>query len=58
MDLRKISFTKETILADAGKPTAEPITRAVAVAVLAIRSPAVSSISRRSLLRAPSSARW
>jgi hypothetical protein len=34
MNLRKISFTKETILADAGKPTAEPITRAVAIAVL------------------------
>jgi hypothetical protein len=34
MNLRKISFTKETILTDAGKPTAEPITRAVAIAVL------------------------
>jgi hypothetical protein len=35
MNLRKISLTKETILADAGKPAAAPITRAVAVAVLA-----------------------
>ena len=35
MNLRKISLTKETILADAGKPTAQPITRAVAVAVFA-----------------------
>jgi Amino acid synthesis len=35
MNLRKISLTKETILADAGKPTAQPITRAVAVAVIA-----------------------
>src|SRR5262249_44553675 len=35
MNLRKISLTKETILADAGKPTAQPITRAVAIAVIA-----------------------
>jgi Amino acid synthesis len=35
MNLRKISLTKETILTDAGKPTAQPITRAVAIAVLA-----------------------
>jgi hypothetical protein len=35
MNLRKISLTKETILADAGKPTVQPITRAVAVAVIA-----------------------
>jgi hypothetical protein len=34
MNLRKISFTKETTFADAGKPTAQPITRAVAVAVI------------------------
>ena len=35
MNLRKISLTKETILTDAGKSTAQPITRAVAIAVLA-----------------------
>jgi hypothetical protein len=35
MNLRKISLTKETILADSGKPTAQPITRAVAIAVIA-----------------------
>jgi amino acid synthesis protein len=35
MNLRKLSLTKETILADAGKPTAQPITRAVAIAVFA-----------------------
>jgi hypothetical protein len=35
MKLRKISLTKEAILADAGTPTAQPITRAVAVAVIA-----------------------
>lgn len=34
MNLRKLSQTKETIFADAGKPTAQIITRAVAVAVL------------------------
>jgi hypothetical protein len=34
MNLRKISLTKETVLADAGKPTVQPITRAVAIAVI------------------------
>jgi hypothetical protein len=34
MNLRKISLTKETILADFGTPTAQPITRAVAIAVI------------------------
>jgi hypothetical protein len=34
MNLRKISFTKETTFADAGKPTAHSITRAVAVAII------------------------
>jgi len=35
MNLRKISLTKETILAEAGRAAARPITRAVAVAVIA-----------------------
>jgi Amino acid synthesis len=35
MNLRKINLTKETIFADAGKPVAQTITRAAAVAVLA-----------------------
>ncbi len=35
MNLRRLSQTKEVIFADAGKPTSEIITRAVAVAVLA-----------------------
>jgi len=34
VNLRKVSFTKETILADMGMSTAQPITRAVAVAVI------------------------
>jgi hypothetical protein len=34
MNLRKLSLTKETILADAGRQTAGPITRAVAVAIV------------------------
>ena len=34
MKLRKLSLTKETILADAGRQTAEPITRAIAAAVI------------------------
>jgi len=34
MNLRKISLTKETILAEAGRAAARPITRAVAVAVI------------------------
>ena len=35
MNLRKISLTKETIFADAGIPTTQSITRAVAMAVIA-----------------------
>ncbi len=35
MNVRKISLTKETILTEAGTPTARPITRAVAIAVIA-----------------------
>src|SRR5215472_17448376 len=35
MKLRKLSLTKETIFADAGRPINESITRAVAVAVVA-----------------------
>jgi hypothetical protein len=35
MNLRKLSLTKETILADAGKPAAQSITRAIAIAVFA-----------------------
>ena len=34
MNLRKLSLTKETIFADAGRPISPPITRAVAVAVV------------------------
>jgi hypothetical protein len=34
MNFRKISFTKETTFADAGTPTMQPITRAVAAAVI------------------------
>ena len=34
MNLRKISLTKETTFADAGTPTKQPITRAVAAAVI------------------------
>jgi Amino acid synthesis len=34
MNLRKLSLTKETIFADAGRPISQPITRAVAVAVV------------------------
>ena len=34
MNVRKIHMTKETIFADAGKPVAQTITRAVAMAVL------------------------
>ena len=34
MNSRKITLTKETILADAGMPMAHPITRAVASAVI------------------------
>lgn len=34
MNLRKLSLTKETIFADAGQATAQPITRAIAVAVI------------------------
>jgi hypothetical protein len=34
MNVRKVSHTKETILADGGKPTARTITRAVATAIL------------------------
>jgi hypothetical protein len=35
MNLRKLTLTKETIRADAGKPAVQPITRAIAIAVLA-----------------------
>ncbi|HZT26127.1 MAG TPA: amino acid synthesis family protein [Pseudolabrys sp.] len=35
MKLRKLHQTKETIFAEAGKPTAQVVTRAVAIAVLA-----------------------
>src|SRR6516165_8287611 len=35
MNLRKLSLTKETIFADAGRLISQPITRAVAVAVIA-----------------------
>jgi hypothetical protein len=34
MNLRKLTITKETIFGDGGKPAAQPITRAVALAVL------------------------
>jgi hypothetical protein len=34
MNLRKLILTKETIFADFGKPTAQPITRAFALAVV------------------------
>ena len=34
MNLRKLTITKETIFGDAGKASAQPITRAVALAVL------------------------
>jgi hypothetical protein len=34
MNLRRTSFTKEVIRADMGKPATQPITRAVAVAVI------------------------
>ena len=34
MKVRKISLTKETIFADAGRPAAQPVTRAYAVAVI------------------------
>jgi Amino acid synthesis len=34
MNLRKLTLTKETIFADAGRAAAQPITRAVALAVL------------------------
>jgi hypothetical protein len=34
MNLRKLSLTKETIFADVGRPISQPITRAVAVAVV------------------------
>src|SRR5262249_56185163 len=34
MNLRKLSLTKETIFADAGRLISQPITRAVAVAVV------------------------
>jgi hypothetical protein len=34
MNLRKLTITKETIFGDAGKTAAQPITRAVALAVL------------------------
>ena len=34
MNLRKLSLTKETIFSDAGRATAQPITRAVAIAVI------------------------
>ena len=34
MNLRKLSLTKETIFSDAGQATAQPITRAVAIAVV------------------------
>jgi hypothetical protein len=34
MNLRRLSLTKETILADAGRPVTAPVTRAVAVAVI------------------------
>lgn len=34
MTVRKVSFIKETTYADAGKPTARPITRALALAVI------------------------
>jgi hypothetical protein len=34
MNLRKLSLTKETIFADAGRPINQPISRAVAVAVV------------------------
>jgi hypothetical protein len=35
MNLRKISFTKETIFSDADRAAAQPITRAVGIAVIA-----------------------
>ena len=34
MNIRKLTMTKETIFSDAGKALAQPVTRAVAVAVL------------------------
>jgi Amino acid synthesis len=34
MNVRKICLTKETILSDAGKPVAQPITRAIAAIVV------------------------
>jgi hypothetical protein len=34
MNLRKLSLTKETIFADAGRPMNQPISRALAVAVV------------------------
>ena len=34
MNLRKLSLTKDTIFADAGRPINQPISRAVAVAVI------------------------
>jgi Amino acid synthesis len=34
VNVRKIHMTKETIFADGGKPVAQPITRAVAMAIL------------------------
>ncbi len=35
MNVRKISFTKETIFSDADRAAAQPITRAVGIAVIA-----------------------
>ena len=39
MNLRKLSLTKETIFADAGRPVKQPICRAFAVAVVSASPP-------------------